>query len=66
MEGLEEDLLVSDLGKGFDLDGALHGRGLGLTTMDERVRMVEGTIAIQFKPMGGTTLHVRVPLRHLQ
>jgi PAS domain S-box-containing protein len=57
----EIHLVVSDLGKGFDLDSATKGRGLGLTSMQERVRVLNGTILIQSKPMGGTTIYVRVP-----
>jgi signal transduction histidine kinase len=56
-------MVVGDLGKGFDLDAALQGKGLGLTSMRERVRMVNGTISIESIPMGGTTIHVRVPLK---
>jgi PAS domain S-box-containing protein len=59
----EIHLLVSDLGKGFDLETAKEGRGLGLTSMQERVRLIKGIIEIKSKPMGGTTVHVRVPLR---
>jgi PAS domain S-box-containing protein len=58
----EIHLLISDLGRGFDLETAKEGRGLGLTSMQERVRLIKGIIAIQSKPMGGTTVHVRVPL----
>ena len=58
----EIHLTISDLGKGFDLKAALRGKGLGLTSMRERVRLVNGTISIESKPMGGTTIHVRVPL----
>ncbi len=57
----EIHLVVGDSGRGFDLETALQGRGLGLTSMQERVRLVNGTIEIQSKPMGGTTVHVRVP-----
>jgi signal transduction histidine kinase len=57
----EVHLLVADLGKGFDFDAAIRGQGLGLTSMQERVRLVGGTISIKSKPMGGTTIHVRVP-----
>ncbi len=57
----EIHLVVSDLGRGFDWETAMQGRGLGLTSMQERVRLVNGTIEIQSKPMGGTTVHVRVP-----
>ena len=57
----EIHLIVSDLGKGFDVEAALRGKGLGLTSMRERVRLVNGTISIESKPMAGTTIHVRVP-----
>src|SRR6201993_2777055 len=55
-------LIIRDSGKGFDVEAALQGKGLGLTSMRERVRLVNGTISIESKPMGGTTIHVRVPL----
>ena len=42
----EIHLTVSDSGVGFDLDAALKGRGLGLISMQERVRLVNGTISI--------------------
>jgi len=54
--------VISDLGRGFDVEAASHGKGLGLTSMRERVRLVNGRITIESKPMGGTTIHVRVPL----
>ena len=55
-------LNVSDSGRGFDIEVATQGRGLGLTSMHERVRLVNGTIEINSKPMSGTSIHVRVPL----
>jgi PAS domain S-box-containing protein len=58
----EIHLIIRDSGKGFDVEAALQGKGLGLTSMRERVRLVKGTISIESKPMGGTTIHVRVPL----
>src|SRR5215469_4894687 len=57
----EVHLTVSDAGRGFDIEAASQGTGLGLTSMRERVRLVNGTIAIDSKPMRGTTIHVRVP-----
>jgi PAS domain S-box-containing protein len=54
-------LTVSDGGVGFDVKTATGGRGLGLTSMQERVRLVNGTIRIESKPMAGTNIHVRVP-----
>jgi signal transduction histidine kinase len=58
----EIHLVISDMGRGFDVEAALQGTGLGLTSMRERVRLVNGTIAIDSKPTGGTTIRVRVPL----
>jgi PAS domain S-box-containing protein len=55
-------LVIRDSGRGFDVEAASQGKGLGLTSMRERVRLVNGTISIESKPMGGTTIHVRVPL----
>jgi len=55
-------LIIRDSGKGFDVESALQGKGLGLTSMRERVRLVNGTISIESKPMAGTTIHVRVPM----
>ena len=57
----EVHLIVRDSGRGFDIEAARQGRGLGLTSMQERVRLVSGTISIESKPMGGTTIDVRVP-----
>jgi PAS domain S-box-containing protein len=61
-ESEEIYLTVSDLGRGFDVEAVNQGKGLGLSSMRERVRLINGTIAIDSKPMGGTTIHVRVPL----
>jgi PAS domain S-box-containing protein len=55
-------LVIRDLGRGFDVEAASQGKGLGLTSMRERVRLVNGTISIESGPMSGTTIHVRVPL----
>jgi len=57
----EIHLIVSDSGKGFDIEAARESEGLGLTSMRERVRLVGGTILIDSKPHEGTTIHVRVP-----
>jgi PAS domain S-box-containing protein len=57
----EINLNVTDTGVGFDVEAALKGRGLGLVSMQERVRLVNGSITIGSKP-GGTAIGVRVPL----
>jgi PAS domain S-box-containing protein len=55
-------LVIRDSGKGFDVEAALLGKGLGLTSMRERVRLVNGTINFDSKSNGGTAIEVRVPL----
>jgi PAS domain S-box-containing protein len=57
----EIHLTVSDSGVGFDLETAMKGRGLGLLSMQERVRLVRGTISITSKA-GSTLIDARVPL----
>jgi len=54
---------VSDRGVGFDSDAAIKGRGLGLISMRERVRLVNGTVSIVSELMQGTEILVRVPVR---
>ncbi|MGC1905541.1 MAG: PAS domain S-box protein [Candidatus Acidiferrum sp.] len=58
----EIHLIVSDLGKGFDVEAAKQGRGLGLASMQERLRLVGGELSIESHPQHGTTIHARVPL----
>jgi signal transduction histidine kinase len=56
----EIHLIVRDSGKGFDINAARQKCGLGLTSMQERVRLVGGTMEIESKPRAGTVVHVCV------
>ena len=58
----EIHLRVSDSGAGFDAQKAKQGRGLGLTSMEERLRLINGKLSIESQPTRGTTIHARVPL----
>jgi PAS domain S-box-containing protein len=58
----EVHLTIEDRGKGFDIEEARQGRGLGLTSMQERVRLANGTIEIQSSPSSGTAIRVRLPI----
>ena len=53
---------VSDLGVGFDSEATTKGTGLGLTSMQERLRLVGGELSINSHPKRGTTIHARVRL----
>ncbi len=46
----EIHLTVSDSGAGFDLEAARRGRGLGLIRMEQRLRLVNGTFAVDSQP----------------
>ena len=59
----EVHLIVSDSGRGFDVEAARQGLGLGLTSMQERARLVNGSVTVESKPMQGTTVHIRVPFK---
>jgi PAS domain S-box-containing protein len=55
-------LAVRDSGIGFDWKDAMNRRGLGLISMRERLRLVNGELSIQSEPGRGTTVLARVPL----
>ena len=57
----EIHLTVSDCGVGFDLATAKTGSGLGLNRMQERLKLVKGSLSIDSLPRRGTTIHARVP-----
>ncbi len=53
------DLSIQDDGMGFT---PASGSGLGLRSIDERVRLVGGTVQLESRPGQGTSLLVRVPI----
>ena len=58
----EIHLTVKDSGAGFDREAAKERRGLGLISMEERLKLVKGTLSINSQPKRGTTIDARVPL----
>jgi PAS domain S-box-containing protein len=58
----EIHLAVNDLGAGFDIHAAKQSPGLGLVSMQERLRLVDGELSVESQPKRGTTIHARVPL----
>jgi len=57
----EIQLTVSDSGLGFETEAAKTSRGLGLISMEERLKMLNGTFFIESRPQHGTTIHARAP-----
>ena len=58
----EIHLAVSDRGVGFDSKAAKESPGLGLVSMEERLKLLKGSISIESQPNRGTTIHARLPL----
>lgn len=56
------ELQVSDSGKGFDVETSRQGGGLGLISIEERLRVLQGDCDVSSAPERGTTLVARVPL----
>jgi signal transduction histidine kinase len=54
---------VRDWGIGFDPNMALKKRGLGLTSMKGRMKLVGGKLSIESQSQRGTTIHARVSLK---
>jgi PAS domain S-box-containing protein len=54
-------LTVRDTGHGFDPEHARKGHGLGLTSMQERLNLVNGELSIHSQPNRGTSVQARVP-----
>jgi signal transduction histidine kinase len=60
--GNKLQLEVKDAGIGFDVKEANRTGGLGLVSMQERVRAVNGRFNIESKPGAGTKIIVSVPM----
>jgi PAS domain S-box-containing protein len=55
-------LRVSDLGAGFDLASLDTAPGIGLLSMEERLRSMGGELAVQSTLGGGTIVEASIPL----
>lgn len=56
-------LTVSDNGCGFDPEGVAVKESLGLISMSERIRYLNGTLSIDSRESAGTKIKVRIPLQ---
>ena len=57
------DLCISDSGAGFNPESAQRTSGLGLISMQERLRLVGGHLSVESEPSHGTRIRVRIPRR---
>ncbi|MGA9965937.1 MAG: ABC transporter substrate binding protein [Terriglobales bacterium] len=56
-------LSVSDCGRGFDSNKPLAEHGIGIHSMEERLRFLGGKLEIQSRPMEGTRIDAWLPLK---
>ncbi|HXS75306.1 MAG TPA: chemotaxis protein CheB [Terracidiphilus sp.] len=55
-------LTVRDDGPGFDLGRIRLDGGLGILSMNERARLVNGSLVVESRPGNGTAVTVRMPI----
>jgi signal transduction histidine kinase len=55
-------LRIADAGKGFEIATVKERGGLGLISMQERIRLVGGEMSIKSEPLCGTQIDVQIPL----
>ena len=55
-------LTIRDSGVGFKPSRVRGKGGLGLASMEERIRLVLGKLSIDSRPGEGTTIEVRAPV----
>jgi PAS domain S-box-containing protein len=56
------ELIIADDGQGFNPSETRARQGLGLISLDERVRLVGGRLTIKTEPQGGTEVRVKIAL----
>jgi PAS domain S-box-containing protein len=64
VEGLEGTvhLSITDSGIGFDRQEAVREGGIGIRSMEERARLVNGRLQVRSKPGSGTMVEIWVPV----
>ena len=57
----EVHLTIRDRGRGFDVEATKASRGLGLVSMNERLKLLNGNLSIESQLQNGTTIHASLP-----
>ncbi len=57
------ELSITDNGSGFDTHSLNRNTGLGLNSMEERIRFLGGSIRVESAPGSGTSIQVNIPVR---
>jgi signal transduction histidine kinase len=60
--GDKAEITIADDGKGFDVASSLErGKGLGLVSITERVRLAGGTVSVEAESTKGTRVRAEIP-----
>jgi signal transduction histidine kinase len=59
----EIQLVIRDSGVGFDINEVKARQGLGLISMQERLKLLKGMLSIESQLQHGTTIRATVPVR---
>jgi PAS domain S-box-containing protein len=60
--GDKAEITIADDGKGFDVASSLErGKGLGLVSITERVRLAGGTVSVEAESKKGTRVRAEIP-----
>jgi len=57
-------LRIKDNGTGFDPEENQGVSGLGMVSMRERMRLVNGTLTVTSTPLSGTLIEAKIPITH--
>jgi len=63
LNGENLEFVISDNGKGFNLNEVANKKSLGLISMRERMLMIDGQCQIQSSSETGTTIYLTVPIK---
>jgi PAS domain S-box-containing protein len=61
--GVKLHLSVSDRGRGFDPNKPSANSGIGIRSMEERLRLLGGQLEIHSRPLEGTTIDAWLPFK---
>ncbi len=60
-------LLIKDNGRGFDVQKRMEGitkeKRMGIRSMEQRAKLLQGEMEIQSKPMQGTKISIMLPYK---
>ncbi|PKP33516.1 MAG: hypothetical protein CVT99_00790 [Bacteroidetes bacterium HGW-Bacteroidetes-16] len=58
-------IMIKDFGRGITREELTNNRSFGIIGMRERMKEIKGTISIKGIPEKGTTVKLRVPIKHV-